>query len=195
MDAYLIVGQAEEYIKQLKGKIVEFPFVKIADVRELARFTRLKLIEKTVIVLRDFDKASEEAQNAFLKALEEPQENLTYILTATNIEKILPTIVSRCEVEEVYGISYIVSSENKEKYNNFIKADTGGKLKIISAINKRDEAIEFVKNLIISVHEMFLENPEMVGLIEAANKTLTNLEANGNVTLQLTNFVVNIDVI
>ncbi|SRR5258708_4654119 len=191
MHAYLIVGQADEFIQNFDAKKIDFPFSKIADVRELTRFTKFKLSEKTAIILRDFDKANEEAQNAFLKALEEPQENLIYILTASNIDRVLPTIASRCEVIEVVGGKQQMANEDKKKIQEFWDGEVGEKLKIISVINKRDEAIEFVKNLIIGGHEMFLENFEMAGMMESANQTLRNLEANGNVQLQLTNFVVN----
>jgi len=196
MHAYLIIGSGiglktkiEEKTKQ--GKTVEFLFTKISDVRELSKFTKFKLTEKTAIVLKDFDSASEEAQNAFLKALEEPQENLTYILTVNNIDHVLATIVSRCEVIEVQSEKLEIKSEDKDQISKFINAEVGEKLKITSTINKRDEGTHFIKNLILVTHETFLEKPEMANIMENANKTLRNLEANGNVQLQLTNFVIN----
>ncbi len=108
MHAFLLLGEGislkekiEEKTKELQGVPIEFPFAKVADVRDLASFTKFKLTQNSVIILKNFDAANEEAQNAFLKALEEPQENLTYILTATNIDKILPTIASRCQIIEM----------------------------------------------------------------------------------------------
>ena len=187
MHAFLIVGQADEFIKNFDAIKIEFPLLKIADVRNLSNFTKLKVTEKTAIVIKNFHTASEEAQNALLKALEEPQENLYYILTAENIQNILPTIISRCQVIDVSSMSYIVSNDGKEKVNDFINAKTGGRLKIISAITKREEAIEFMRNIIFIEHTK-MENWEV---LDNALKTLRNLEANGNVGLQLTNFVIN----
>ena len=52
--------------------------------------------DKKIFILKDFDKSTEEAQNKLLKIFEEPNENVYYFLSTTNIEKVLPTIRSRC---------------------------------------------------------------------------------------------------
>src|SRR3990167_7611506 len=102
MHAFLIIGdnkvQEDSEIKKIsetiKGRLLEFTLEKIDDVRQIESFTRFSLKEKTIIIAKDIDEASEEALNAFLKALEEPQENLFYILTAQSLPNVLPTIVS-----------------------------------------------------------------------------------------------------
>ncbi len=187
MHAYLIVGQSSDYVNKITSTKFEFPLLKIADVRELNRFTRLKLTEKTAIIIRDFDLASEETQNAFLKALEEPQENLTYILTVTNVESVLETVVSRCEIIEIPNSKLQIPDNTKIQIDKFIDSEIGERFLVTSKITKRDEAIEFMKNLIIVGHS------EMTNfdILESALLTLRNLEANGNVILQLTNFVLN----
>jgi DNA polymerase III delta prime subunit len=197
MHAFLLIGnkisvevKVEELSTSLQAKILEFPLLKIADARELTQFTRLKLTEKTAILIRDFDNASEETQNAFLKSLEEPQENLIFLITAANIESILPTIVSRCETIEISRDTEI-SEEDLGKVEEFINKDVGKKLKMILIIKNREEAIEFMTNLIIGGHKLFLANINLAKFVSEANKTLVNLKANGNVQLQLTNFVVN----
>ncbi len=193
MHAFLVIGEADNYINSLFGKKIDFGLSGIDDVRELNSFTKLKISEETIIVVKDFDKATEETQNAFLKALEEPQEKLKYVLTVQNIDKVLQTIVSRCEVVDVCSMPNAVSSEDREKTEKFTNLPIGEKLKITSKINKREEAVEFVKNLILVNHGIFLKNPEMMNFLSNANRTLMNLEANGNVQLQLTNFVVGLD--
>ena len=45
-----------------------------------------------------FHEANPAAANALLKILEEPPESVVLILTADDVEAVLPTIVSRCEV-------------------------------------------------------------------------------------------------
>lgn len=59
-------------------------------------FVRPIFADKKVFIIRDFDKSTDEAQNKLLKVFEEPMENVYYLLSTTNIEKILPTIRSRC---------------------------------------------------------------------------------------------------
>src|SRR5216684_2561304 len=128
MHAFLVIGDGQNYIDKFEGRKLEFPFSKVEDVRELNSFTRLKVNEKKVIVIKDFDNATIVAQNAFLKALEEPQENLSYILTAKDINSILPTIVSRCEIIEFSASSLKLSGEEKEKIDNFINGKIGDRL-------------------------------------------------------------------
>jgi DNA polymerase-3 subunit delta' len=52
---------------------------------------------KTVIIMTGIDTMRKEAANAFLKMLEEPSEDLIFLLTTGNTEALLPTIISRCQ--------------------------------------------------------------------------------------------------
>ena len=99
MHAFLIIGDSTEDIEQrLKAKIIEFPIAKIDDTRELNKLLRLSFNEKTLIICRNIQNATEEALNAFLKNLEEPQERIYFALTAPSEKSVLSTIVSRCQV-------------------------------------------------------------------------------------------------
>ncbi|MFH5832815.1 ATP-binding protein [Halalkalibaculum sp. DA384] len=53
--------------------------------------------QKTVIILTNIEEMRAEAANAFLKLLEEPSEELVFVLTTENMEHLLPTIISRCQ--------------------------------------------------------------------------------------------------
>ena len=48
-------------------------------------------------IVRRFEDGNEEAQNAFLKTLEEPPSHAILILTTQDAGLLLPTIVSRCQ--------------------------------------------------------------------------------------------------
>lgn len=195
MHAYLIAGidseqievKIKQLIKTLKAKKVDFELQKIADMKNLSGFTKLLLTERVVVVVKDIDEASEETQNAFLKSLEEPQRNLSYILTATNIARCLPTIVSRCQLIEVPCSGHQVVD------SNFIDLPVGKMMEIISNIKNREEAVEFITNLIYKAHSDLIRGENLGSFLENANKTLGALKANGNVQLQLTNFVVNLN--
>lgn len=67
--------------------------------KHIRRAARLKPNEgrKTIIVLTDIEHMRKEAANAFLKLLEEPSENLMFLLTTSHTEALLPTILSRCQ--------------------------------------------------------------------------------------------------
>lgn len=52
---------------------------------------------KTVIIMTGIESMKKEAANAFLKLLEEPSEDLIFLLTTNHTEALLPTIISRCQ--------------------------------------------------------------------------------------------------
>jgi DNA polymerase-3 subunit gamma/tau len=58
-----------------------------------------------VLILDEFHMLTKEAFNALLKTLEEPPPNLFFILATTEIQKVLPTILSRCQVFELRRVS------------------------------------------------------------------------------------------
>ena len=202
MHAYLVVGREEEkvnkqidkLVKKLKVKVFEFPLEKINDVRDLNSFTKLEISQKTAILIKGIDAATTPALNAFLKNLEEPQENLVYILTCANKHSLLPTIVSRCQVIKIVssGRSLVAGKLT----SNFLKKTISEKLLFASEIRKREEAVNFVEKFILGGHLLLINQKrnhlKISKSIRSANTALANLKANGNVQLQLTNFVLSL---
>lgn len=74
--------------------------LKIGEIRSLQHELSLTnpYGNKRVVVLGDIDKMTREAQNAFLKLLEEPQTQVVFILLAKKLKSILPTIISRAQL-------------------------------------------------------------------------------------------------
>ncbi len=72
----------------------------IDQIRELQRSTILTPHGSNyrIALCLNFEEATEDAQNAFLKTLEEAPAKLILLNTAESPEALLPTIVSRCEV-------------------------------------------------------------------------------------------------
>ena len=126
MHAYLIVGtdpvaidaKINQLVKMLGAQALEFPLKKISDVRSLQSYAKLSLNKPQALIIKNIDAATIEALSAFLKNLEEPQQNLKYILTAESTHNQLQTIVSRCQVIRVDSGKLRVDSENAE---NFLK--------------------------------------------------------------------------
>ena len=52
---------------------------------------------KRVVIISEADMMNAQAQNAFLKTLEEPHANTLIILTSSNTNRLYPTILSRCQ--------------------------------------------------------------------------------------------------
>lgn len=74
--------------------------LKVEQVRELQRSLSLAPYDARyrVALLLRFEEANLSAANALLKTLEEPAPQVLMLLTAESPERLLPTIVSRCEV-------------------------------------------------------------------------------------------------
>ncbi len=53
------------------------------------------LAKRRIFIIKDGDILSAEAQNALLKVLEEPPENVTFIICVTSQDKLLSTVLSR----------------------------------------------------------------------------------------------------
>ncbi len=69
-------------------------------------------------IVRRFEDANEQAQNAFLKTLEEPPSHAILILTAQDAGLLLPTIVSRCQPLTLRPLSIeMVERALVEKWN------------------------------------------------------------------------------
>lgn len=75
--------------------------ISIDKIRSASQFMKLKTIGerpiKRVLIVVDAELMTLEAQNAFLKLLEEPPADTIIILTSSNVKSLLPTILSRAQ--------------------------------------------------------------------------------------------------
>jgi len=76
----------------------------IRKIRDAIGFRPLQGIHKVYIV-DEFHMLTREAFNALLKTLEEPPEDVTFILATTDLQKVPPTVTSRCQVIEFKNFS------------------------------------------------------------------------------------------
>lgn len=96
-------GSHPDYIqlpKEKNSQLKKESTISIADIRWLAeRLGQSGYGTRTVVVLRNAENMTREAANAFLKLLEEPPENIIFLLTSSQVSEMLPTVMSR--VQEV----------------------------------------------------------------------------------------------
>ena len=79
-----------------------------------------------VYIIDEVHMLSNQAFNAFLKSLEEPPEHVVFILATTEKNKILPTILSRCQIydfkkvdnESIIKLLLKICKEKKVKYED-----------------------------------------------------------------------------
>ena len=95
----------------------------IDEIRSLKEKINYQPVEglKKVYIIDEAHMLTKEAFNALLKTLEEPPAHVIFILATTELEKILPTIISRCQrydfkpldLEEMKaGLKHILKEEN-----------------------------------------------------------------------------------
>ena len=98
----------EEIQKQLEKKAQNPYFhiaipksiaIRIATIRDIKKELALTLFSggKRVVIIFDAHLMNVQAQNAFLKSLEEPPANTVLVLTTSRRDVLLPTIISRCQ--------------------------------------------------------------------------------------------------
>ena len=80
--------------------------LKVDQVRDLHHSLSLAPYESAyrVALLLRFNEATDGAQNALLKTLEEPNERVVLLVTADEPENLLPTIASRCELLRLHAL-------------------------------------------------------------------------------------------
>lgn len=95
----------------------------VDDIRQLVEQVRIppQIGKYKVYIIDEVHMLSASAFNAFLKTLEEPPRHAIFILATTEKHKILPTILSRCQIydfnrigveDTVDHLSYVASKEN-----------------------------------------------------------------------------------
>lgn len=83
------------------------PTISIETVRELISSLHQSnfLPGKRFIIIDKVEDLTTAAGNALLKKLEEPNQDTVFFLTTTQIDRMLPTIVSRCAIVELYPVA------------------------------------------------------------------------------------------
>jgi DNA polymerase-3 subunit delta' len=83
----------------VSGQLIKTAKIGIEAIRELNYQLNIRPVEaeRRIAILSQFETANEAAANALLKTLEEPPGNALFLLTASDEQALLPTILSRCE--------------------------------------------------------------------------------------------------
>ncbi|MGC9081434.1 DNA polymerase III subunit delta', partial [Sulfurihydrogenibium sp.] len=144
--------------------------IKIDSIRDAISFLSLKASKGKVLIIEKAENMNTESANALLKTLEEPPLNTLIILTTSNQNKILPTILSRLKKirfsklsnEEVRDILSLRVSDEK-KLENLVKIADGSLCLPFAALNK-----ENVYNLAHSFYELLKTKKHTEGLFSIA---------------------------
>jgi DNA polymerase III gamma/tau subunit len=159
------LGEYEDYLKNKKETPWnDFFFSTNSEIRrDSIRVLQNKLSMANheavyrVCIIEDADQMNNNTANAFLKTLEEPPENTIIILTSTQPERLLPTILSRCQQISFHPIKKeTIQTILREEFmaeptlaSSLAKLVNGNLELAISLIDKSDsEARELAKRLV-----------------------------------------------
>lgn len=98
--------------------------IKKEEIDNLMEYFRTKSLRengKRVYIICGFERLREDVSNKILKFLEEPEENIHAILLTENIDKILSTIISRCQVINIKTDDSIVEDNVVNDMKAFIE--------------------------------------------------------------------------
>jgi len=185
----------------------------IAEIRHLSRWLSLKSYGGglKIAVIGRAENLTIEAQNAFLKTLEEPPPNSLIILSSPRADLLLPTIISRCHLIDLGQATTSSSveelSQNLNVSFSLLSGKIGERFKILEdlGINKdRELAKNWLGTQELTWREILLinlgvkENPHKISriptdVILAILKNLSQsrryLEANVDPRLVLENLI------
>ncbi len=127
----------------------------VEDIRNLIEQVRIppQIGTHSVYIIDEVHMLSSQAFNAFLKTLEEPPEYAIFVLATTEKHKILPTILSRCQIfdfnrikveDTVNYLSYVAEKEGVEAEKdalNIIAQKSDGAMR--DALSFFDQIVSF----------------------------------------------------
>lgn len=165
----------------------------VDDIRQLTEQVQIPPMSGTykVYVIDEVHMLSTAAFNAFLKTLEEPPKYAIFILATTEKQKIIPTILSRCQVYDFQRITnqdiaehlrYVAEKENisyqPEALNVIAEKADGG---MRDALSIFDQVASFTHNNIT-----YAQTIEHLNVIDTENYLqMTDLLVNQNIPQSL----------
>jgi len=194
--------EIDKYINFLIGKYKIEPqnILKILPIKEEITIDQIRQIIKLVIIknpktraiiITDFDSSGIEAQNALLKTLEENTSANLFVLTGTNVYKIIPTICSRSKIILLKKNNSENKKDNLKFAQIFEKAETAKDYSfigdaLISKVN-RETALKFMNEAIFYYGQSLIRKRTILD-VQIIKKTLDlkELLENNNLNPQLT---------
>ena len=144
---------------------IENGIINVEIMRRLYEDTRTKPRGDRIIIIDYADRMTNQAQNAFLKLLEEPGDGTYFILVCHSPSKMLPTILSRVEKIQVRNITRSQSEElldllkvtDKTKRNQILFIAEGLQATITNLVNNA-EYFEKSSQIVCDARELIRGN-------------------------------------
>ena len=166
--------------------------LKIAEVRALKTEASFATNAQSprYFVLLGIDTATQPAQNALLKLVEEPPLHTQFLLVARTTTPVLPTIISRCSVVQSSPSEFAEktspSPDVVELYTALTTGSLANALTTAEQYTNREKALQITSQLILVVHDQLQKNPHnetVIAHLQILMQLHTRLLHNGMVQL------------
>lgn len=140
--------------------------------------------DKRLYLIEEAEKLNSSSANMILKFLEEPADNIIALFITTNIDAVLPTIKSRCQIINImYNNEYSYNSDLVKVLDDYLQKNKYIEIFEIKNYFKkydRTELIKILENYLIFLTSNILDN-ENILKIKKVSKVLNLLNNNVNV--------------
>ncbi|MFP4456144.1 MAG: ATP-binding protein [Clostridia bacterium] len=128
--------------------------------------------KRKVVMINEGEKLTTQAQNALLKILEDPPEETTFLILVEKLSKILPTLISRCQILRFApldqgSILKIIDTSNLGKPEEVLLLNLGQ-----GSINETNKILAEV-----SLHTVISDLKDVMSLLHNKNEYGLNIKA------------------
>ena len=141
-------------IKVIKPDGLQIKKEQMSELQE--EFSKVSLeTNRKIYIITECEKMNAQASNSILKFLEEPIDNITAILVTNNINMLLKTIISRCQVISLNKNNYIKKENSLENLANILTDSEKNKIEFLN-----DERNEELYNFVVDFINFYEDNKE-----------------------------------
>ena len=135
----------------------------IEEVRQISRFLTRKPMFKNqkIVFLPQAERLTLEAQNAFLKTLEEPPNHSLIILATIETGALLPTILSRCQIFHLAPAKFTSSPDQADIFQQLKISSPAQKVVLADQIAvSKQTAVEFCYRELHYLRELMIHQKQ-----------------------------------
>ena len=168
---YIFIDGSNESIKKQQIENLQETFSKVS----------LEINGKKIYIIHLIEKATLGAVNSLLKFLEEPIDDVVAIITTQNISKVLPTIISRCQLIRMkdynsYDLENLLINEGFDQEDAYLASKMFNTLEDAKEYLQDSEYIQIKDASIETMHEIVLNHDPVLYNMQNTYKILTNKE-------------------
>lgn len=188
-DDFILNHKIEHGFKEVDVQLIS-PLkatITIDQIRSLKKDLTIMASNPRLIIFEQFEASNLEVQNAMLKVLEDLNTKNQFILLVSRVEKLLPTITSRCRIVVTEFTEQIIIDETRKGIEKFLEKPHIGflSLDVFQCSTKEAAVLLLTDSIQIMRQKMKVGNGKVATVIKKTFDLLHKLQ-NNNLSPQLT---------